>query len=198
MVIVTEDLTGKNPAEKVTFGGVIKAHMSPNSNFPDDATVMGILNTATSNLKTATDANDVAAIKIAEPKFDLAIKGVVLHIQGVLLPVEDENVQKSMVASSGFGWRKQGEIHIHDLEAFQGEEALSVKIRSKASTIAHRVGYVFEISEDGVKYDFCKASLLATVHVFNLVSGKKYWFRVAVIVGETTFPFSDPTDIIVN
>jgi len=198
MVIVTEDLQGKNASEKVTFGGVIKAHMTTNAYFPDAGTVIGNLNTTTTNLKTATDADDVAQVKIMEPKFDKAVKAVVLHIQGVILPVEDENVQKAMVASSGFGWKKQGEIHIHDLEAFQGEESLSVKIRSKAYDLVRHCGYVFEISEDGVTYDFCKASMVATVHVFNLVSGKKYWFRVAVVVGETTLEFSDPTDITVK
>ena len=198
MITVLEGLEGLNAPEKVTYGGTIKTCMTGNANFPDSAAVMANLNTRTGNLKTATDAADSAAVKIAEPLFDLAVKGMVLHIQGVLIGVPSIDVQKAMVTSSGFHWETKSSIHIHDLEATPGVLPQSAHVRSKAYSVVRHVAYVFLISEDNVTFTFCKASTLAAINVLGLTSGKRYWFKVAVVVGETMLEFSDATDILIN
>ena len=180
MIIVLEGLTGKNASEKVTYGGFIKTKMTGNAFFPDAGTVMTALNSATVALKDANDAGIVSVITEKEGLFDKKMKKVVLHVQGVVIDVDDENLALEMVQSGGFEGKRKGSIHIHDLAAKQGTEANSVKLRRKAYEDKAHVGYVWQISDDGISWTNCKYSITAKVTVHDLVSGKRYHFRVAV------------------
>ena len=198
MIKVLEGLTGKNASEKVTYGGFIKTKMTGNAFFPDAGTVMTALNSATVALKDANDAGIVSVITEKEGLFDKKMKKVVLHVQGVVIDVDDENLALEMVQSGGFEGKRKGSIHIHDLGAKQGTEANSVKLRRKAYERKANVGYVWQISEDGISWTNCKYSTTAKVTVHDLVSGKRYYFRVAVVVGEEQQDYSDATDIVVS
>ena len=198
MIQVLEGLIGKNASAKATYGGFIKTKMTGNAFFPDAGTVMTALNSATAALVLANAAGVVSVIIEKEAKFDKKLKAVVLHVQGVVLDVDDDNLALEMVQSGGFAGKRKSGVHIHDLVANQGTEALSVKLRRKAYELKANVGYVWQISTDGINWTFCKFSTTAKITVRDLESGKRYHFRVAVVVGEVQQDYSDATDIVVG
>jgi hypothetical protein len=196
MIIVLEGLTGKNASEKVTYGGFISGKMTGNTNFPTSALLVTAMDTATGLLLAANEAGIVSTINVREAAFDLTIKAIVLNVQGAILGVED-TIALDKVISGGFEGKKKGKINIPDLTAKAGLEDFSVELRRKAYTEKQNCAYVWEISTDGINFEYCKTSNWATVTVTGLASTKKYWFRVAVIVGNTQLEFSDATDIVV-
>ncbi len=198
MIQVLEGLTGKNASEKATYGTVIKAKMTGNAFFPDAATVLTALNSATAALVLANTGRIATVIAEKETKFNRAVKKVALHVQNVVIDVEDDELALEMVVSAGFEGKRKGSIHISDLAAKQGREALSVNLRRKAYELKKNVGYVWQISSDNVNWTFSKFSTKAKVTIRDLVSGKRYYFRVAVVVGEEQLDYSDATDIVVK
>ena len=202
MIIVKEGLKGKNPSEKVTYGGTISTKMTGNAFYTDAVftTAIAALDTATGNLKTANKSGSTTNIEVMTTAFDNSVKSIVLAIQNLILGIPDD-LAKEMVESAGFGWKKKGKPIIADLAAKQGTEAKTVNLRKKVTTGRKHVSYIWQMSlslGETAHWDFCKFSTIASVTVSGLTSGVRYYFRVAIVIGEEMSEYSDPTDIVVN
>ena len=202
MIIVLEGLTDKNPASKVKYGGNIIDGMTGNSNFasPDMVARVAALDTATTDLKKANDKGVVSDIAVRENEFDNSVKAIVFAVQALILGKADDQA-KAIVESANLGTKKQGKPIFADLAAHQGTVAKSVELRKKVTTRNKRVAYVWQITStptDESSWTICKISTVAKVTILNLLSGKRYYFRVAIIMGEEMGEFSDATSILVN
>lgn len=200
MVIVKEGLRGKNPEAKVTYGSKVNEKMTGNVNFPDAAAVLDALGKATDNLdKAIKDPNGTATkVNSMAIAFNVKMKAVVAHVQGVINEVADD-VALEMVVSAGLTAAKQGSINIPDLSATQGKEAKSVKVRRKREK--KTVTYVFQMCLDTAletNWKNCKISSRAKVIITDLISGLRYYFRVAIIRGDVQEDFSDFISIVVD
>jgi hypothetical protein len=201
MIIVKEGLTGKNPAEKVKFGGNVIEKTTDNAFFPDAAPFVAIVNTATVGLKKANDTGIVSTINARVVDFNNSIKGLVLHIQSVILGKTDI-IAIEMVDSTGFGTGKKGKPIIADLAAVNGEEANTVVLRKKVTTGRKHVAYIAQLCTGDptveANWSYCKFSTVATVTISGLASNVRYYFRVAVVIGEVMSEYSDITSVMVN
>ena len=201
MIIVKEGLTGKNPASKVKYGGNVFGKMEMNVFFPDAATVIAVLKDATDGLKKANDLGIASKIKIQVNLFDLAIKGVVLYVQGVILGIADDTA-KDMVDSAGLGTAKKGKAIIADLAAVNGPDKNTVVLRKKVTTGKKRAAYISQICTGDISVETnwtnCKFATVATVTIAGLKSGTRYYFRVAVVIGEEMSDYSPVVFVDVN
>lgn len=201
MVIVKLGLKGKSPDQKVTYGVQVKTKMTGNTYFPDAATVLSDLGTAAGALNSAIEnpLSTAATIKEKELKFNVKLKAVVAHVQSVINEVSDD-VALDMLSTTGLDPRRNGSVNIAVLSAKQGTEANSVIVRSKAQR--KRVTYVFQICTSSPELEkswtTVKISGKAKVVITGLISGTKYYFRVAIIRSDVQESFSDPISIIVE
>ena len=90
-------------------------------------------------------------------------------------------------------------MHIPDLSAKQGREANSIAVRRIAER--KRVTYRFQICTDPSleeNWKDAKTSSRAKVVIRELISGTKYYLRVAIIRGDVQEDWSDYISIIVD
>ena len=201
MIIIKEGLTGKNPSDKVTYGGNVGLKMTGNANFPDGATVLAVLSGATDDLSKANEVGKASKIKIQVGNFNLAMKGVVLYAQGVILGIADD-IAKDMAESAGLGTAKRGKPIIADLAAVNGAEKNTVILRKKVTTGKKHVAYIAQICTGDItveaNWTYCKFATVASVTIAGLTSGVRYYFRVAVVIGEEMSAYSAVVFVDVN
>ncbi len=201
MVIVKEGLRGKNPEAKVTYGTKVNAKMTGNANFPDAVDVLAALGLAT-DLLDKSIKDPLATAKSVNEKvvsFNVKMKAVIANVQGVINEVADV-VALEMVESAGLEASKKGTINITDLSAKQGKAAKSLSVRKLAGK-NKGVIYRFQICLDPAKeenWSDVRISKRATIVVLNLISGTRYYFRVAIIKGDVQEAYSDYISIIVS
>ncbi|MEI6487459.1 MAG: hypothetical protein WCP52_00780 [Bacteroidota bacterium] len=200
MIIVVEGLKGKNAADKVKFGGNNVLKITGNSYFTDGTTQLAALKSTTEDLKTANDGGKASAIAVAENAFDIANKVMVMYIQTKIMGLPDD-LAKEMVDSTEYQTKKNGKPVIADISAKKGTEANTVVLRKKVTTGKKKVAYIWQKATnigDAANWDYCKFSTNASVTVDGLLSNVRYYFRVAVVIGDVTSEYSVVTSCFVD
>ena len=195
MITVLDGLTGKNASEKVTYGGEIKTGFTDNAYFTDAADLITALNLAAANLVIANDTGDADTVKPVEVRFDNKVKLVVLYVQGKITGIDDVTAT-TMVHSVNLGTKAKTAKSIKDFSAKEGKEEGTMKVRKVIPTELKnkKKSFVFQICTDPTNEDNWskpKVSNKATVIFKELVSGTRYYFRVAIVVGDEQGDFSD-------
>ena len=200
MIIVLEGLTGKNAADKVKFGGNNVIKITGNPFFADATAQLAALSTTTNDLKKANDEGKASAIAVAENAFDIANKVMVMYIQTKIIGLPDD-LAKEMVDSTEYQTKKKGSKIIADISAKKGTEANTVDLRKKVTTGKKKVAYIWQMATiigDAANWDYCKFSTKASVTVDGLLSNVRYYFRVAVVIGDVTSDYSVVTSCTVD
>jgi Fibronectin type III domain len=200
MITVLEGLKGKNASEKVTYGGLIKTAMTGNAFYTDGTDLVTALNTATGNLKTANDAGITGDINVMEEVFDMKVKLIVLYVQGKILGLDD-TIAIQMVDSANLGIKRITGKSIALFSAKEGSVAGSLRLRRliPAELKKKRIAFIFQKCTDPSKeenWDRGKVTTTATVTITGLTSGVRYYFRVAIVVGENQGDWSDVITVV--
>ena len=199
MIIVLEGLTDKNSSEKVTYGGEIKTGMIGNAYFTDGADLLTALNTATGDLKTANETGNSDAIKPVETIFDNKLKLFVLYVQGKIIGIDDE-LATTMVHSVNLKTKKKGTKSLKDFSAKEGKATGTMKVRKVIPTELKKKkkSYIFQMCTDPTNPGtwVTKVSNKATYIFTGMTSGTRYFFRVAIVVGDVQGDYSDVITVV--
>ena len=203
MVIVKQGLKGKNPEAKVTYGTKVNGKMSGNAFFPDATDVLKALGIATTDLDVAIKdpMGSATTIKEKTTTFNVKMKAVIAHVQGVINEVSDI-LALEMVESAGLEAAKKRSVNITDLSAKQGKADKSLSVRklvgkNKGKGVIYRFQMCLDPSLE-INWNDVRISKLATVIILNLLSATRYFFRVAIIRGDVQEAYCDPISIVVS
>jgi hypothetical protein len=200
---VSLKLSNFSVPEKVEFARSIALQMTGNSYFENPNPATATITTAADNLAVSYikaqhgGVQDTAAMRAKEEVLDqiLTAAGYYVEITANLVPATAE----AAILSAGMNVRQTGNINIPILSVFKGSVIKSVKLRRKAA--GRSVVYKWQISTDpfsDTSWTDAGEGSLATFEITNLKSVTRYWFRVAVIVGNVQGEFSDPVTFVVE
>ena len=195
MIEVLDGLTGKNASDKVTYGGLIKTGFTDNAYFTDATDLMAALTLAITNLIAANKTGVADTIKPVEVQFDNKVKLVVLYVQGKITGIDDVTAT-TMVHSVNLGTKAKTAKSIKDFSAREGKEDGTMSVRKVIPTELKKknICFIFQICTDPSSEDNWgkpKVSNNATVIFKGLISNTRYYFRVAIVVGDEQGEFSD-------
>lgn len=187
--------------EKIQFARQIITSMTGNGAFPAPDPTLAIISTAASELENAyNDANITkqeysSKILIQNDKedvLDINLKKLSNYIDSA------SNGDDALIQSSGISLRAKpvplGKLPIPEaLSAYAGNNEGEIKL------VWYRVvgarSYVVEISPDPItqsSWKYVGVATKASMTVTGLMSGVKYWFRVAAVGAAGQGPWSDP------
>ncbi len=200
MVIVKNGLKGKNPSQRATYCLRVKTKTTGNAFFPDAGPFLAPLGDAAAAVNTALQNPLGTAATVREKNGVLRVKmnKFVAHVQGVIDEVSDD-LALEMLSTIDLEAKIETPVHIPDLSAKQGREANSIAVRRIAER--KRVTYRFQICTDPSleeNWKDAKTSSRAKVVIRELISGTKYYLRVAIIRGDVQEDWSDYISIIVD
>ncbi len=188
---------------KVTFGQGVKGRMNANTNFATPAPTLAELDTAFTALETA--ANNAVGgthaqteiMYAKEVAFDIVMTGVGSYVERIANQSSDN--ASAIIASAGMEERKQGRFEVPPIRVKKGPLPLSAFVYAKAVTGG---AYKFQVSPDPItENSWIEAGQTTVCKIFvteNLIFGKVFWFRVAIVKGAITHAYSDPVSILIG
>jgi hypothetical protein len=156
---------------------------------------MTALALAITNLITANKTGNADTVKPVELQFDNKVKLVVLYVQGKITGIDDVTAT-TMVHSVNLGTKAKTAKSIKDFSAREGKAEGSMSVRKVIPTELKkkRKSFIFQMCTDPSKEENWgkpKVSNNATVIFTDLISNTRYYFRVAIVVGDVQGDFSD-------
>ncbi len=203
MNLIKLGLSGMSVPDKIQFGRQIVQAMTGNPNFPTPTPALPTVTGGSDSLETAfNDAQN--ARQIAKSKTSIqddqasSLDWIITQLANYVESASDGD--KAKIESAGFSVRNPptpiGELPAPtDVTVLPSEHAGSADVSWKSARGAK--SFTIERAEDAasLEYKVIGNSTKKATSLNSMVSGKKYWFRVAAIGAAGQSAWSDPVPL---
>ncbi|MFH0895001.1 MAG: fibronectin type III domain-containing protein [Bacteroidota bacterium] len=195
-VKVLLDFLKYSVVRKIEFGRNVITKMTGNASFTNPDLTLAQATTLTNNIEAALIAADggskaaKASLLQAEKLWDEGFRKMVLYVERIALGNE------ALILSAGFECTHQPAPALHpEFVVKHGKMEGEVLLSHKAVQV--RAAWVWQCVPDPIpanEKEWIQAgiTLSAKFKINGLESGKKYWFRVAVVTTKGQGPWCDP------
>lgn len=203
MNIIKLGLNGMPLPDKIQFGRQVTQNMTGNPNFPDPdpslAAVTGQVDNSENSYNDARTARQIAKSKTSlqddqEAALDLILTKLATYVE------QASNGDKAKIESAGFSVRNlpvpTGLLPAPtNLVVLPSEHAGSADLSWDSARGAR--SFLMERAEDAatLEYHILGATTKREASLNSMVSGKKYWFRVAAVNAAGQSAWSDPVPL---
>ena len=187
-------------ADKIQFARQIVTQMTGNANFGSPVPTLGSLTAAANALESAYNAAQTA---MAQARAAISVQDDAAAALDLLLMQEGNYVEnasggdRSKIESSGFAVRNLGSAPIGDLPApsnvdvTPNENAGTVNMRWRRVRGAYSYVVQKAVDAPSLEWNTVADCTKSKVAVNTMVSGTKYWFRVAAVGAAGRSAWSD-------
>jgi len=200
-VVVVLKLSRFSIPEKVEKGRFIVTSMTGNANFPTPSPDLATITTQVNELETASIAaagggvDETANMHAKEHVLDLSLKSLAAYVESI---ANSDPVNAEAIAlSSGMDVKSGGTRSAQQFQVESTGNPGEVKLSTRS---ADRATFLFQVSTDPVNessWTSIGQSTRAKMVKTGLVSGVRYYFRVAMIDKNGQNPWSDVKNTIV-
>lgn len=207
MAKVKLNLKGLSTTEKIAKGRQIVAALTGNPNFPTPQPALSVVSAAldeleASNADLQTSRQSTTAKTSFNHQKEDAVEGILRQLAGYVESVSRDDEPK--ILSAGMSVRSAATpTHVHEVPAALGvtEGDHEGQLDAHWDTVKSAKSYVIQQSTDpsnAASWVHVVVSTKSSATISGLVSGVRYWFRVAAVMSGGQSGWSDPASKIAS